>query len=223
VTCCSPVVTATAAHFDEGRVREELEAYRRGGPGPTAQGLLSQLIPLGASGRTVLDIGSGFGAMSLGLLAAGADRAICVDLSPAALAASAEEAARQGVGDRIERVQADFVTVADSLPVSDVVVLDRVVCCYPDYLPLLERAAARSGGQLALSYPRDRWWVRLTFRIENAWRKIRGDDFRAFVHGAAAIAAALEGQGLTRRRSLSTFVWQMEVYTRPLSPGFPGG
>ena len=65
--------------------------------------------------ETVLDIGSGIGAMSLELLKAGAQHATCVDMSPAALAANAEEAQQRGVGDRIERVEGDFVAVAATL------------------------------------------------------------------------------------------------------------
>lgn len=164
--------------------------------------------------ETVLDIGSGIGAMSLGLLDAGVKQAICVDMSPAALAANAEEAQRRGVADRVGQVEGDFVAIASTLPLADLVVLDRVVCCYPSYAPLLEHATARSRRLLALAYPRDRWWVRLAMWIENAWRGMRGDDFRSFVHRPAAMADVLHRGGFTRSRTLSSFVWQMELYTR---------
>ena len=205
---------AAARHFDESRVRKELESYRSGGPGPTTRGLLSQILSREPMPETVLDVGSGIGPVSLELLEAGVKHAICVDMSPASLAANAEEAKRRGVGDRVEQVEGDFVAVAPTLPPADLVVLDRVVCCYPAYAPLLEQATARSRRLLALAYPRDRWWVRLAMGIENAWRRIRGDDFRSFVHRAGAIAEVLQRGGFTRSRELSTFVWQMELYVR---------
>jgi magnesium-protoporphyrin O-methyltransferase len=164
--------------------------------------------------ETVLDIGSGIGPMSLELLEAGVQRAICVDMSPAALSANAEEAERRGLGDRIERVEGDFVAIAPTLPPADLVVLDRVVCCYPAYAPLLEQATAHSRRLLALAYPRDRWWVRLAMRIENAWRGIRGDDFRSFVHRPSAMGEVLRRGGFTRSGELATFAWQMELYAR---------
>ena len=34
--------------------------------------------------------------------------------------------------DRVERRHGDFVTVAPKVPAADDVILDRVVCCYPD-------------------------------------------------------------------------------------------
>ena len=214
---CRSVTAAAARHFDESRIRKELESYRSAGPGPTTRGLLSQILSQGPMPETVLDVGSGIGAISLGLLEAGVKQAVCVDMSPAALAANAEEAERRGVGDRVEQVEGDFVATASTLPVADLVVLDRVVCCYPAYGPLLEQATARSRRLLALAYPRDRWWVRLTMGIENAWRGIRGDDFRSFVHRSAAMVEVLRRGGFTRSRELSTFVWQMELYTRNAS------
>lgn len=215
MTCsCGSVAAAAARHFDESRIRKELESYRRAGPGPTTRGLLSQILSPGPMPETVLDVGSGIGPMSLELLEAGVKQAICVDMSPAALAANAEEAKRRGVGDRIEQVEGDFVAIAPTLPVVDLVVLDRVVCCYPAYAPLLEQATAHSSRLLALAFPRDRWWVRLAMGIENAWRGIRGNDFKSFVHRPAAIAEVLQRGGFTRSRELSTFAWQMDLYVR---------
>ena len=212
-SCCS-VTASTARHFDESRVRKELANYRNAGPVTTTRGLLNQLISVTPLPETLLDIGSGIGALSLRLLEAGVGRAICVDMSPAALAANAEEAQRQGVGDRIERVEGDFVAVAPTLPLADLVTLDRVVCCYPAYAPLLEHATAHSRRLLAISYPRDRWWVRLALWYENAWRRIRGDRFKAFVHSPGAMASLLRSRGFALTRAASTLTWQMELYAR---------
>jgi methyltransferase family protein len=211
---CSSPVASTASHFDERKVRQELAAYRRGGAGTTTQGLLGLLTPVGPMPETMLDIGSGIGALSFGMLAAGVRRATCVDLSRAALAANAEEARRRGVGDRIEQVEADFVAIASKLPVVDLVTLDRVVCCYPAYAPLLEHAAAHARRLLAISYPRDRWWVRFGLLVENAWWKLRGDSFRVFLHPPAAMMNLLHLQGFTRTRAASSFAWQVELYVR---------
>jgi SAM-dependent methyltransferase len=208
------LVASTARHYDERRVAQELAAYRRAGAGTTTRGLLGLLTPVEPMPEAMLDIGSGIGALSFGMVAAGVRRAICVDVSRAALTANAEEARRRGVGDRVERVEADFVAVASTLPVVDLVTLDRVVCCYPAYVPLLEHATAHTRRLLAISYPRDRWWARLAVLIENGWRRLRGDGFRAFVHPAAAMVSLLQRQGFTRTRTASTFAWEVELYVR---------
>jgi tRNA1(Val) A37 N6-methylase TrmN6 len=211
---CASLVSATARHFDERRVRTELANYHRDGPTATTLGLLGLLTPIAPPPEAMLDIGSGIGALSIGMLEAGVGRAICVDLSQAALAVNAEEAQRRGIGDRIERVTGDFVAIAATLPPVDLVALDRVVCCYPDFVPLLNQAAAHSRRLLAISYPRDRWWVRLAVRIENGWRRLQGNGFRAFIHPPASMQELLHHHGFTQSRTLVSFTWQMEVYTR---------
>src|SRR5438034_6521849 len=96
---CSPLVDATAKHFDEHRVRKELEAYRKAGPAVTTRGLLN-LLAMEPPPETLLDIGAGLGVLAVGMLKAGANHAICVDLSPAAIAVSREEAERQAIAAR---------------------------------------------------------------------------------------------------------------------------
>lgn len=214
---CSPVTTSTARHYDEQRIHGELVAYRSAGPRPTTRGLLHQLSGVDPLPASVLEIGSGIGALSLELLKAGVQHATCVDMSGAALSANAEEAQRQGVSDRITQVEADFVAIAPTLPSADLVVLDRVVCCYPAYVPLLEQATTHSRHLLALSYPRDRWWVRLGMWIENASRWIRRDKFRTFVHPSAAMVELLRSRGFRRVREVATFAWQLELYVRGAS------
>ena len=211
---CSSLADSTSRHFDERWIRREVAAYRSAGPGTTTQGLLRLLTGVEPLPATVLDIGSGIGALSLELLQAGVQHATCVDMSAAALAANAAEAEQRGLGDRIERVEADFVAVAPTLPGADLVALDRVVCCYPDYEPLLEHATAHSYRLLAISYPRDRWWVRLAFWIENCWRWLRRDQFRAFVHPPAAMTELLRHRSFTRTRMVTTFAWQLEIHAR---------
>src|ERR1041385_6721784 len=133
MTChCASLADTTARFFDERRVRSELAAYRRVGPRVTTQGLLGELAATGPAPETLLDVGSGIGALTLGLLKAGVRHAVCVDMSRASLAASTEEARRQGAADRIEWVEGDLVAIAGQVPAADLVTLDRVACCYPD-------------------------------------------------------------------------------------------
>jgi len=212
-SCCSLTET-TAQQFDAAKVRKELTSYHDNGPGPTTGGLLAELRALGEPPATILDIGSGIGALSFGMLQAGAGKALCIEMSAAALTASAEEARRQGLADRVEFRAGDFVDLAPTLPAADLVTLDRVVCCYPHYATLLQQAAAHSRHRLALSYPRNRWWLRVRLGVENAWRRLRGNRFRTFLHSPDAMAALLQRCGFTATRRLLTWTWQIEVYSR---------
>jgi magnesium-protoporphyrin O-methyltransferase len=100
------------------------------------------------------------------------------------------------------------------VPGADVVTLDRVVCCYPAYRPLVEQAAEHSRRFAALVYPRDRWFVRLFLRLENLWLRLRGSEFRAFVHSPTAIDEVLRSSGFSAAGRDDTLAWEVRLYAR---------
>jgi len=209
--CCSSDCVVTARHFSDAVAERDLGRYRRKGPDLTTRLLLDFLRP-SARGSTLLDVGSGIGVVSFELLSAGIRSATLVDASPAYLEKAGVEAQRRGVDSRLNVVLGDFVAVADSLTVSDIVVLDRVVCCYPDYVALLRSAVARCSGMLALSYPLERSYVRAMIGVENLVRRVRGDEFRAFVQPMTGMEAIVEEAGFRRLNRTATRVWCADVY-----------
>lgn len=209
-SCCA---APAGRFFDEERAGTELRAYHRKGPGKTTRRLLAALRGAGAGG-TLLDVGSGSGILTLELLKAGVSRADCVDLSPGSLRVAREEARRQGLADRITWHEGDMVELGPALPPADIVTLDRVVCCYAEYGPLLDQAAGHSRRWLALSYPRERWYVRVGIWLENLLLRLRRDSFRAFGHPVAAMDALLRRAGFVPVRHDVTLVWQSSLYRR---------
>jgi magnesium-protoporphyrin O-methyltransferase len=161
----------------------------------------------------VLDVGGGIGAIELELLAAGAARATNVELSSGYEDAAAELIAEREVAGRIERRVGDFVT-AEIAP-HDVVVMHRVVCCYPDVDELVGAAAAHAERSLLLTYPQERWWTRAGLRAINVWLRLTGCGFRTYAHPVSRIAAAADAHGLrldeSRRAGL---VWESALYRR---------
>jgi hypothetical protein len=111
-------------------------------------------------------------------------------------------------------VHGDFVTIAHQIPVADVVTLDRVVCCYTDYKSLLREAVSRARRGVALSYPRDRWFVRLGVGIENGVRRLRSSAFRAFVHPADDMHRLIRDAGFDLVTRSQTPAWAVDVYAR---------
>jgi Methyltransferase domain len=213
-SCCAFGNTADE-HFDEEKVAKELRQFRRKGPGPTTRALREGLLSARVRHGTLLDIGGGLGILSLELLDAGCSRAVVVEASSAYLAAASEEAARRGRSASIEFVHGDFVAVASQLAPATTVTLDRVVCCYPFYEPLLEQALRLAERGFAFSYPRDRWYVRLGIRLENALRRRRGNPFRTFLHPAAEMTRLIERAGFTRVSSHRTLSWSSDVFVKP--------
>ena len=109
----------------------------------------------------------------------------------------------------------DFVSLAGTVPDADVVTLDRVVCCYPDVEALLGAAAARTRRLLAFTYPRDLWPVRAVNRLQNFWRRLKGSEFRTFIHPPQRMRAVLEATGLVHAARCGTLAWTLDLYRRP--------
>jgi magnesium-protoporphyrin O-methyltransferase len=200
--------------FDRARARRDLQHYHRRGPLPATRRLLRALGDRPRTGATVLDIGGGVGVIHHELLRRGFASATHVDRSQAFIDIARQEAASVGHAGRVELIHGDFRAVAASLAPADVVTLDRVICCDPDFATLLPLAADRARHTLGLSVPRDRWYVRLFVTLENAWRRLRGSDFRVYVHSTEAMDALLRQVGLHRTRADATIVWSIEIWER---------
>ena len=212
-SCCSSFFSANQRQFSDAVARRDLARYRRRGPDQTTRLLRDAIVGAG-QGRTILDVGAGIGALSFELLAAGAELVTAVEAAPAYVAAAREEAGRRNVSDRLELVHGDFVSVASEVKPADVVTMDRVVCCYPAFQPLIEAAVRRSRRLLAFSYPRDRWYVRAAVWLQNQTRALFGNPFRGFVHPVRGMEALLERHGFVRLERHETLKWSADLYGR---------
>lgn len=212
--CCSTYERAAEQQFDGKKAAEELERYRTKGPGPTTRLLQEGIAAAGTLPGTLLDVGSGVGALTFGLLERGVTAAVAVDASPAYTDAARQEAARLRRSDAVRFIHADFIAVASELAPAALVTLDRVVCCYPSYEALLKAALCHADRCLALSYPRDVWYVRLGIRLENAQRRLTRNAFRTFVHPAVKIEQMIREAGFELSSRRETWMWSVDVYTR---------
>jgi magnesium-protoporphyrin O-methyltransferase len=164
-------------------------------------------------GGTVLEAGGGIGALGIELLEAGADRATNVELSPEYEAAAAELARESGVEDRVERRVGDFVT-EDEVGAADAVLMNRVVCCYPNYEALVGTAADRARRLLVFTFPRENVIVRAAFGVMNLWLRLSGSDFRGFVHPVQAMLQVAEDHGLRPIARHRGVFWQLAALER---------
>jgi SAM-dependent methyltransferase len=212
--CCSAYGNVAGAHFDEKIAKRDLESYRKKGPGPTARLLRDLLGDTGAVEGTLLDVGSGIGGLSFELLERGVERAIAVDASAAYLAAAAEEATRRDRLGAVEFMHGDFVDVGRQIPSATIVTLDRVICCYPSFEPLLNEALRHAEHAFAYSYPRDLWYVHAAIGVENGVRSLKRNPFRAFVHPVGRMTQVIEEAGLHLAARRQTWQWSADVWVR---------
>ena len=163
----------------------------------------------GIEGATVLEIGGGVGEIQIELLKRGAARSMNLELSPA----YDEEAKRllreAELEDRSERRLLDIAVEPDGVESADIVVLHRVVCCYPDYERLLGAAAQRAGRLLVFSYPPRNAVSRVLIGVENLAFKLLRREYRSFAHPPSAMLGLLGECGLRRTFAHHTHVWQV--------------
>jgi SAM-dependent methyltransferase len=215
VSCCQR--EGIEHQFGRRTAAWDLRRFRKRGPNSTTRLLIDMLRGQGVRDASILDIGGGVGAIYHELLGSGARAAVHVDISPDYLSAARDEAERRGHAARVEFVHADFVEVAPTFDESDVVTLDRVICCYPDMERLVGLAADKTRRLLGAVYPRQAWWMRGLVVTVNAVSRIRRSGFRTYLHPPASIDASLRGRGLERRAFRRTFAWEVAVYGRALS------
>lgn len=211
--CCDP---SDYPSVFNGRFARALGArYRRRGPDRTARHLLDFLGTRGVEGASVLEIGGGIGDLQLELLSRGAARTTNLELVGAYDVVAADLAQQAGVADRMERRVVDIVAAPDSVEPADVVILHRVVCCYPDHVPLLQAAADHARRLLVFSYPRTHLLNRAVIGAENLRRRLTRSTFRTFAHPPEEMVRTLQDAGLRPSYRHSGRIWTVTGFQRP--------
>ena len=209
--CCNPIDYRRL--FSRKYASRDARRYRERGLGATSRALVE--LAGDVEGSTVLDVGGGIGAIELELLAAGAERATNVELSGGYEEAASALLTERGLSDRVDRRVADFVSEGDAVEPHDLVVLHRVVCCYPDVDALMGAAAEHARRRLVLTYPQEHLLMRLGLRVINLWLRVSGCGFRTYVHPVARILSAAEADGLRLvRRERQGFLWESAALVR---------
>lgn len=208
--CCS---TDYRRMFSRSFAERDARRFRAHGVTGSARTLVELSGDVGDA--TVLDIGGGVGAIGLELLAAGAARATTVEISSAYEEAATRLAVERGAVDRIDRRVGDIVDDRDAVGPHDIVVMHRVVCCYPDADALMAAAADLTRRRLVLTYPQPRAFIRLGLGVMNAFLRVRGCGFRTYAHPVARILGAAEAHGLhLERRIEHGLLWESASLAR---------
>ncbi len=188
--CCAPGDLDEL--FTPAQAAGDARSYREKGLDAEGRRIAEAIRRAGLAGLTVLEVGGGIGALQLELLGSGASRATNVELSRSYEGIASELIAAAGLEGRIDRRVADFVAEEGSIPPADTVILQRVVCCYPDADALVGAAARHATRVLVLTFPIDRWWAGAAAALVNAWPRLRGWKFRFYLHPTTAVIAAAE-------------------------------
>jgi Methyltransferase domain len=209
--CCDP--SGYRHFFNEREARDDLRRYEKKGLDTMARRIVDYVASRGLVGRSVLEVGGGIGALHVELLKAGAVHAVNVELSNGYERVAAELLEREGLEDRVVRRLGDFTELAEGLHADDVV-MNRVVCCYPDMERLMDAALSSSRRFVAATFPRSSLVSRFVVGLVNGWCRVSGIDFRVFVHSPEAILRTARDAGFDVAFRDHDLVWQGVVLER---------
>ena len=212
-SCCDP--RGCDVFFGDKFARRVAKRYRKRGLDKTAGRIVAFLEREGIESASVLEVGGGVGEIQLELLKRGAVSAVNLELS-AAYDAEARALLREAEIDesRVTRRLHDIAEDPDGVEPADVVVLHRVVCCYPDYERLLSAAAARAGRLLVFSHPPRNVAIRAFIRIQNVGLRLSRKELRTYAHPPAAMLDVCRASGLRPTYAYAGVVWQVECLSR---------
>ena len=214
--CCEPRDPRIARHFDR-KWRQRADGEPLPPVHAVSQRLLDALaVDVGEAAPSVLDLGCGGGALIIGLLERGATVATGVDLSAESLDEARRRATEAGLAERTSFHVGDGAMVP--LVPHDWVVLNRVLCCYPDLDRLLGNSVSAAHKRYAFSVPVSSGWRglanRLWVRLEDATAMLRGRPCPGYVHDIRRIEARLVDAGFRRTRSSVARLWYVAVFDR---------
>src|SRR5467141_4518583 len=188
--------------------------YKSNGLTASSQVLLDFISSKGLGGKTVLEIGCGTGFFSLETLRNGASSCVGVDLSSAAIHEANEFAKESGLQDRARFEVANAASTRQ--PASDVVVMDKVLCCYPDSDALLKAASDSSREMLGFVVPRDEGLMKPAMRIGTALinlvERLRRSGFRLYLHPLRSIDRLLSESGFHQDNKAKSRFWLVFLY-----------
>ena len=213
--CDCPADAGIAAFFDR-RSDGRRNAGDRYAMANVSKALLAALLGIGPSGRSVLELGCGPGAMLTELLLAGADSGTGVDLSEKTLAEAKDRLDEAGVAGRATLAVGDGAHLP--LDTHDWVVLDKVICCYPDADALLTNSIGAARRLYAFAVPSSYGWrgvvARIGFALENVTLSVLGRPCPGYVHDVRLIDERLSGAGFRPSYRGTSHTWHIAVYER---------
>ena len=200
--------------FNLRAAKKELRKYKKSGAGKPTQALIDAIRSSVEDGKSLLDIGGGIGAIQWAFLKNGGAKTTDLDYSNGYLAVAEGYANENNWGDQTSFIQGDFLDESDVIEAHDFVTLDKVICCYPDYENLLDKALSKTRDTIGIVYPLGGWVAKMVAFFAKMYLKMSGNSFRPYIHPVASIRQLVLNNGFESVYSSVSFPWHVEVYRR---------
>ena len=178
--------------------------------------MVAFLAEQGLDGATVLEIGGGVGDIQLELLRRGAPGRPTWSWSTPTTPTPRRWPPTPGCPRRVTGRRLDIADTPDAVEPHDIVVLHRVVCCYPDYQRLLAAAPGTPNRLLVFSHPPAQpGQSQRVAAAENLFFRMRRSPFRTFVHDPTSLRGAAQQGRLRESYRHRGLAWHVVGLTTP--------
>ncbi len=200
--------------FDLKTSNKQKTKYLKKGPWGATKKLVDSIKDIQRDSESMLDVGGGIGVLQWEFLKKGGKNVHHVDSSRAYLSGAAMLAGQFGFTEKRTERFGDFVDDFEEEKSFDIVALDKVVCCYPDFHALLGKATSHSRRLIALSLPMSSVIAQLFSDIGAFFLRLRGSKFRPYIHSNQAVHDLIVQSGFERIIEKRSFPWRVWVYQR---------
>ena len=199
--------------FNLKSAQKELRSYKKKGPRKSTKKLLSLLSGYEQTGKSLLDIGGGIGAIQWEFVKKGGIKTTDVDSSSSYIFVASAYAKQ--IDHHLASFElSDFNDVHEKINRHDFVSLDKVICCYPDYEKLLGNALNKTGTALAMTMPLGGWIPNLMKQFTNIYLFLKKNPFRTYIHSPKKVHSYIESNGFRLSEKSLSFPWLVKVYER---------
>jgi len=213
--CCNTISSTQATdEYFSGQSARFLRKFRRKGLDKETRLLEQGILTRSVEGASLLEIGCGVGGLHLRLLQAGAAKATGIDIAQGMINGAKELSSELGLADRVNYVLGDFTDKPQDFERADIVMLDKVVCCYEEIEILLNESLQRAGTTYAIVFPRPYPISKAIMQSMIAVLRFMRVRFFPFWHNWNAMTGKILAAGFEEQYSATTIMWAVRVYRR---------
>jgi len=207
--CCG-----TDKFFDRKTAEKQYKEYLKKGPSRVSAKIIEQLKPFEPKGKSMIDIGGGIGTLQWWFLENGGNKTIGIDASSGYLEKAKKHAKEKGWLDRTEFLMGDCTDVYPNIASADFITLDKVICCYPNYIDIIESTCKKQPKYISLSYPMDGVISDGVRALGALALMLTKNSYRPFVHKVKDVRNLFKTNGYKRVAYNLAFPWHIETYKK---------